>query len=232
MAADKRTASERDLLESPYADEAGRPIGEYQPSALDRLNRLHNESVETARLANLLGRVPFAATAFALGYALIAFTSAGGVPTVTLGLWGIFVAAAVAAMLRVRRQAVASAFELLPLRAFALDLNAVMLYAGFAWGAGAFLGLQTTAGTASLILFSLGGAGLMGAILRARAATLYFLVPNFVLASIAAFFGNAGPGVSIVILVSGLAVVAAVEICERIAARRAYAQVLPTLELS
>lgn len=232
MAAGKGTVSERDLLDSPFADESGRPIGEYQPSALERLNRLHDESVETARLANLLGRSPFAAAAFALGYALIAISATGGVPVVTLALWGFLVAAAVAAILRVRHQAVSSAFELLPLRAFALDLNAVMLYAGFAWGAGAFLGFQSTVGAASLLVFSLGGAAIIGAILRARNATLYFLIPNVVLTSAAAFFGSAGPGITMVILLSGLVVVAAIEILERIAARRAYAPFLPSLTLS
>jgi hypothetical protein len=232
MAAGKFSVGERDLAGSPYADKSGRPIGEYQPSALERLNRLHDESVETARLANLLGRVPYAAVVLMLGYATVVIASLGAIPFITLALWGVFVAAAVIAMLRVRHQAITSAFDLLTLRAFALDLNAVMLYAGFAWGAGAFLGIPGTGEAASLAGFSLGGATLMGVVLRARGATLYFLIPSVLLASAAAFFGNAGLGATGLILASGLAIIAAVEIFERTTARRAYTPNLPSLTLS
>jgi hypothetical protein len=231
MAAIEGVTPESGHRDSTFADEAGRPIGEYQPSALERLTRLHSESVETARLANQLGRVPMAAFALSAGCVVVAVAAAtaGTASMVMLSLWVVFVAAAVVAMIRLARHALRSAFELLPLRAFALDLNAVMLYAGFAWSAGAFLGLPAAATPFSLALFAIGAAVAMGAILRARTPTLYFLVPNTILSAAAALAGGGGSTMAAIILVFGLSAAVALEILERMSARRAYAPAFPSL---
>jgi len=228
---DEGLAQSRDLSDSTYSDDAGRPIGEYLPSALERLNRLHNESVETARLANLLGRVPFAAAILSAGCVLVVVASLGLGAPFMLGTWTALVLTAVVALIRVERHAVSSEFELLPLRAFALDLNAVMIYAGFAWGSGAFLAFGTAAETPSLVLFTLGAAAAMGAVMRARNATLYFLVPNIALGALAAYFSS-GLGAASVIALCGLVTIAVTETLERVATRRAYAPVLSPLTLS
>ncbi len=228
----KKTLPERAFQDSPYSDESGRPIGEYQPSALERLTRLHLESVETLRLANLFTRLPLAAGAMGAGCASLLVASSGSVSAILLGSWAVFVATAVVAMLRVARRAASAPIELPSLRTAALDLNAVMLYAGFAWGAGAFIGLPVAATMSSLLLFTIGGALALSIILRAKGAALYFLFPNIALAAAAALFGSAGLIASAMILVLGGSVAAAIEIIGRFMTRRAYAPAIPSPTMS
>ena len=226
------TAPESGTHDSPYSDEAGRPIGEYQPSALERLNRLHNEAVETSELAHLLARVPFAAGALGAGCAALLFASAGSVAAIMLGLWACFVATAIVAMMRVARRAALSPVDLLTLRASSLDLNAAMLYAGFSWGAGAFIGMPAAASMSSLLAFTIGGGLALSAILRSRGATSYFLIPNVALAAAAAFFGNIGMIAAATIVILGMGLIGAIELFERYIAYRARTPIFPFLTIS
>lgn len=228
----KKTAPERAFQDSPFSDEAGRPIGEYQPSALERLTRLHLESVETLQLANLFTRLPLAAAAMGAGCASLLIASAGSVSAILLGSWALFVATAVVAMLRVARRAASAPIELPSLKTAALDLNAVMLFAGFAWGAGAFIGLPAAATMSSLLLFTIGSSLALGIILRAKGAALYFLFPNIALAAAAALFGSAGLSASALILMLGGGVAAAIELFGRFMTRRAYAPAFPSPTIS
>jgi hypothetical protein len=223
MATGKETASDKAFPDSHYSDEAGRPIGEYQPSALERLTGLHNEAVETLRLTNLFARVPLAAGALGAGCATLLIISGGSGSTIFIGLWTIFVGTAVLAMLRVARRTLSTPLELPSLRAAALDLNAVMLYAGFAWGAGAFIGMPAGATLLNLLSFTLGGTLALGIILRTRGATLYFLLPNIALAAAAALFGSAGLIATGMVLLVGGGLIGAIELFERFDARRRYA---------
>lgn len=224
---------ERDVAnEEAFSDESGRPIGEFAPSALTRLADLHAESVETARLANLLGRTPAAALALALGGLLLIALCADAVATPMLAAWAVFVGAGVAALLRIARRTARSAFELLPLRAFVLDLNAVLLYAGFAWGAGAFLVLPAATGTAGLIAYVIGGPALIALILQGRAPTFYFLAPALVLGLGAALTGPAGLAGAGPVLLAGLILGGAAEWAERRTARRLGTAPLPIVTLS
>lgn len=228
----KETASDRDFQESPFSDEVGRPIGEYQPFALERLNRLHNESVETSRLTDLFGRVPLAAGALGAGCAVLFIASAGSGSAILLGLWALSVSAAVVAMLSVARRAVSSPGKLPSLRAFARNLHVVMLYAGLSWGAGAVVGIAAMATMLSLLVFTIGAALVMGIILRAKGAALYFLIPNITLAAAAALFGGAGVIAATAILMIGGVVAGAIELLERFMSRRAYAPTFPSLKIS
>ena len=160
---------------------------EIQTQSLSRLSRLHEEAVETAHLANLLGRAPFAAWLLIVGLGVVAFTSAGAVPLAPLVLWCMFTAAASITVLRLYQRTAVAAFELMPLRAFAADLDAALLFAGFAWGAGGFLALPVTSGAVAVMLFAAGTAAGVAAILRAR-PSLYFLVPAVILPALAALF--------------------------------------------
>jgi hypothetical protein len=232
VAAGKETVSDRNVQDSPFSDEAGRPIGEYQPFALERLNRLHNESVETARLADLFGRVPLAAGALGAGCAVLFILSAGSQSAILLGLWALSVGAAVLAMLSVARRAVSSPGELPCLRAFARHLHAVMLYAGLSWGAGAVIGITAMATTLNLLVFTIGGALVISIILRAKGAALYFLVPNIALAAAAALFGSAGAVAATAILMLGAVVAGAIALFERSMSRRVYAPDFPSLNIS
>lgn len=152
---------------------------------LHRLSRLHEEAVETAQLANLLGRAPFAAWLLIVGLAVVALTSAGSVPTAPLTLWCFFTAVSAIAVLRLHRRTIVASFELMPLRAFAADLEAALLYAGFAWGAGGFLALPSGSTPLTVMLFAAGTAAGIGAVLWAR-PSLYFLVPAVILPTMAA----------------------------------------------
>jgi len=232
MATGKETEPDKTFLDSYYSDEAGRPIGEYQPSALERLTGLHDEAVETLRLTNLFARIPLAAGALGAGCATLLIISAGSGSAILLGLWAVFVGTAVLAMLRVARRAVSAPLELSSLRASALDLNAVMLYAGFAWSAGAFVGMPAGATISSLLSFTLGGTLALGIILRTRAATLYFLLPNIGLAAAAALFGSAGLIAAAMILLLGGGLIGAIELLERFMTRRRYAPAFPPVTIS
>jgi hypothetical protein len=71
------------------------------------------------------------------------------------------------------------------LRAFEQDLMAVLIYAGCAWGAGAFLVLTNTAPLGAALVFAAGPAAGLGLLLRDRNAILLFLAPIALLTSLA-----------------------------------------------
>jgi hypothetical protein len=165
---------------------ANRPAGdtaETLPPALPpaanlaRLALLHDEAHETALLANLLGRAPAVATALvALALVAAGFCFAQS-SVAALVVWLVLVAASAGAILRGYVQAIRVPFERTPLRAFSEDLSAIMLYAGFAWGAGAFLVLPSALPLPGLVLFSAGTCMAVAALLRAREHALLFLAP-------------------------------------------------------
>ena len=111
-----------------------------QSGGIAKLALLHAEAEETARLANLLGRSLYAAIALPLlGALTVAFSE--GMGTARLLVWCAFVAAAAIAMLHAYFRTIDQPFERVALNYFAKDLSAILLFAGFAWGAGAFLAL-------------------------------------------------------------------------------------------
>jgi len=151
---------------------------------LAQLARLYDEAQETALLANLLGRAP--QTAFALaGCALLAAAfSFGAMPAVEIAVWLVLMGAGIAAIWRAYARAIRAPFERATLKEFAGDLSAILFYAGFAWGAGAFLALP--AQPAALLLFAAVPCALVAGLLRARIQALCFLVPVGALAACAA----------------------------------------------
>jgi len=183
---------------------------EVQAHALHRLSRLHEEAIETARLANLLGRSPFVAWLLIAGLGVVALTSTGAVPLSPLVLWSLFTAASAITILRLYGRTSVVPFELMPLRAFAADLDAALLFAGFAWGAGGFLALPQSSNPLTLILFAAGTAAGVSALLRAR-PSLYFLTPAVILPAIAAFLRPLpdAPLAATLLLVLGAAVAVA-----------------------
>jgi hypothetical protein len=71
------------------------------------------------------------------------------------------------------------------LKSFAKDLSAILLYAGFAWGAGAFLALPAGTNVAAAILFAAAPGIAIAALLREREAVFLFLAPVATLGSFA-----------------------------------------------
>lgn len=188
---------------------------------LRRLSRLHDEAFETAQLSNLLGRAPFVAWLLVAGMAVVALTSAGMLAVAPLVVWCLFSSAAVVAVLYLFQRAIVAPFELMPLRAFAADLEAVLLYAGAAWGAGGFLALPEGSHPLALVLFSAGTAAGVCAILRAR-TSLFFLVPAIILPSAAAIMRPLPDGglAALYALMAGVAIAGAVWLSGRWMARR------------
>jgi len=185
-------------------------------SHLVRLSELHVEAAETALLSNLLGRVP------ALTVMLLAVTSAAAVlahaATAPLLTWLTLIGAGLISLMRSYVVAIAAPFERAPLRLFARDLQAIMLYVGFAWGAGSFLALPTDVTLLHATAFSAGAMLLVAMIGRASDATACFAIPATVLSSAAAVLrpGEAGLFAAAAILAVGLSVMATAYFVERV----------------
>jgi hypothetical protein len=142
---------------------------------LAQLSRLHDEAQETALLANLLGRAPQTAAALALFALATAALSFASMPAAAIAAWLALVGAAVVAIWRAYSRAIEAPFERATLKNFAGDLSAILFYAGFAWGAGAFLAVPAQA--SALVLFAAGPVLLVAGLLRAKDQALLFLAP-------------------------------------------------------
>ncbi len=200
---------------------------------LSRLPALHAEAIETSRLANQVGRAPAAAGLLAAAGAIVFGCAIGSTALLPLLVWSFFVTSAAIALLAILARASRTPFDLPSLRGFASDMNAALLYAGFAWGAGVFLAVPANAGSSGLIVFGLGGVLATGAMLKARAATFYFLIPGLGLPIIAAAMGGRDGLITALILGSiaaGAAVIA--HLLEKETARRLGVAPLPLLTLS
>ena len=193
------------------AERRAEEIGELS-GGFAKLAYLHEEARETARLANLLGRSLYAAIALS-ALAILAITLNDGTWQARALVWCAFVAAAAVAMLRNYAHTIGQPFERAALRSFAKDMSAILLYAGFAWGSGAFLLLPAGTGIAASILFAAAPAIAIAALLREREAVFLFLAPVTTLASFASvlrpFAGGALGAGLIVIACAGIAAVVA-----------------------
>ena len=153
-------------------------------SAIARLAVLHAEAEETARLSNLLGRSFYAALLLPIAAGVtIAFSTSAGAPRCVA--WAVLVIAASLAIARAYAVTIGQPFERAVLHAFSQDLSAVLLYAGFAWGAGAFLVLASSAPIGTAVLFASAPTLALTLLLRERNAVLLFLAPVVVLTSFA-----------------------------------------------
>ncbi|MGA9794985.1 MAG: hypothetical protein WBQ17_05545 [Rhizomicrobium sp.] len=178
------------ILEAPTA-----PKG----ATLAQLAALHDETKETAHLAELLGRAPSAAlalAALALVVAAMSFTQSA-IPA--LIVWLLLVAAGIGAIARAYSHTIRAPFERVPLRAFSRDLSAILFYAGFAWGLGAFLALPVTASLLSTIVFAAGACVAMALVLRARDAALIFLAPVAGLSALAPLVRGQAAGLEVLV---------------------------------
>jgi hypothetical protein len=145
-------------------------------TALARLPQIHAETSETADLARFLRSAVGAAAALML-LGGISVLLAGGATLQQEFAWSLLVLAGVGAMLRSYIKSIAQAFDRAPLREAAKDLRALLFYAGFAWGAGAFLLLGGNPVPITGLCFAVLPTVLMILLLRDRAACLGFLAP-------------------------------------------------------
>ena len=165
---------------TPGIEAIGEPEVQPQEAAsLRRLKALHSEAEETALLANLLGRSLYATMTLAFASAIaIAFANTGRAREAA---FGVLMLCALGALIRAYRHTIAAPFERAALRSFAGDLNAIFLYAGFAWGAGAFLALAADANPVAVVVFSAGVCAALATLLRRLAPSLNFIAPVAIL---------------------------------------------------
>ncbi len=156
--------------------QAAQQKAEAPAGSISTLKRLHSEAEETARLANLLGRSLYAGIALPVLGIITVGLSVDMSPTPQL-VWCLFVAAVSGAMLLAYRHAMQRPFERPTLKDFAKDLSATLLFAGFAWGSGAFLALAPDTSSFAAILFVAAPSIIVACLLRDREALLLFLAP-------------------------------------------------------
>jgi hypothetical protein len=150
-----------------------------------RLAALHVEARETARLANLLGRSAYAVLALpAMTLATLALSELGG-GLVQAFVWIVFMTVATGAILFAYRRTIGQPFERAALKSFSQDLSAILVFAGFAWGAGAFLALAPHTAIGAPALFVATAAASVGLLLREREMVFLFLAPAATLTSFA-----------------------------------------------
>jgi divalent metal cation (Fe/Co/Zn/Cd) transporter len=153
-----------------------RPEPKPRASGLAKLKSLHAEAEETAHLANLLGRSGYAGIALPFLAVVTMGLSVEMNPAAQM-VWLVFVGAIAGAMLFSYRRAMARPFERPVLKEFAKDLSAILLFAGFAWGSGAFLALPAATPAAAAIAFAVLPAAIVAYLLRDRTALFLFLAP-------------------------------------------------------
>lgn len=161
------------------------PLPTSPPQAeIAKLAALYREAEETAHLANLLGRAPFAAAILALA-AIVTSLSTVGVPVTHLAGWLALMMFGLGALARSYARVIREPFERAPLFAFAQDLSAILGYAGFAWGVGAFLVLPASTGLLAATAFATIPPALVAMALRTRDTALLFLGPAAALSAFA-----------------------------------------------
>lgn len=186
---------------------------------LARLAALHDEAAETAHLANLLGRAPWAASALGAAALGAAAASAMKVSSAPLAVWLGLLALGIAAIARSYAKALEAPFDGATLKAFARGLSAMLAYAGAAWGAGVFLALPEHAGPITLILFIAAMSALIAAILRARDLSHSFVASASVMGAFCALMRDGNIAAAAGILAGGLLVAGAAILVERLVER-------------
>jgi hypothetical protein len=180
MAAQSKTFMPRpDLVHPEIVDEAS------DPRPLAQLRAVHDEALETSRLANLLGRTLY--LGMLLPVLLLAALLLAAPPLTRALSFGAIVLMGVGALSYACRNAMGAPFERQALKKFSADLDAILLYIGFAWGAGAFLILPANTEPATAVLFSACTAALVASVVREREAVLMFAAPAGLLTALAAF---------------------------------------------
>jgi hypothetical protein len=176
------------LLDSEKHSNAPRPDSLSQAPVphdyLARLPQLHAEAARNARLGGFLSRSVHAAGLLMLAGA--ASLLAGGGTLESDFVWSLLVLAGIAAMIVNHLRGQATPLSRVTLDTAAGDLRAVLLYTGFAWGAGAFLALPATPGAALALAFAAGPALLMTVLLKDEGGIAAFAAPCFGLTAAAA----------------------------------------------
>lgn len=186
------------------------PKVDERATALSRLKVLHSEAAETAHLANLLGRSLYAGLALPV-LALVSVGLSDDANAAAQLTWCGFIVAVAVAMLVAYRHAMKKPFERIALKDFAKDLSAILLFAGFAWGAGAFLALSVGTSAVAAIMFAAAPAAIIAYLLRDREALYLFLAPVAVLTAAACLLKPFADGlIAAALVIVGAAAIAGI----------------------
>jgi hypothetical protein len=172
---------------------------------LARLPEIHAELFETAGLARFLRSALSAGAALTL-LAALALMFAGGAGLQQEFAWSLLMLAGVGAMLHSYIKSTAQAFDRAPLRESARDLRAILFYAGFAWGAGAFLLLGNDPVPIVGLCFAVLPTAALALLLNDRTAGLSFLLPVTGLSALAILlepWGDAPVSLAMLLVVQG-----------------------------
>jgi hypothetical protein len=198
-------------LQTPQSDAAEIPEPQ-RANGLAKLAALHAEAEETAHLANLLGRSAGIAAAIAGGATSAALLISDLSNSATL-VWLFLALAGAAALLVAYARTIRAPFERPALLSFREDLKAILLYAGFAWGAGAWLMLPYDVGPVATVAFAALPVGAIAALGRDRDCAFLFGVPVTALVSFASVlrpFSDAGLDAGLILIACGAVGVAVV----------------------
>jgi len=182
---------------------------------LSRLAVLHDEAAETAHLANLLGRTPWAAAAVGVAGLLTIVLSLRSMPSPPLALWLAWMVVAVGVTARIYGRAIASPFDRDNLKGFARDLSAILMFTGTVWGAGVTLALPPDASMAASIFYVAGTSAAVAAALRVRDVSFCFLVPAMVVGALCVLIRDLDGPLASDILGGGVVVAAGAVLIER-----------------
>ena len=149
-----------------------------------RLQAAHDEAAETSQLANLLGRTRYLGLLLPL-LALAAIVASHPPPTRALS-FAVLVLMGAGALFYTHARSMRAPFDRAVLKTFSADLDAILFYAGFAWGAGAFLVLPIDTDPALTTLFSACTAAIVAMIVRTRGAVIMFAAPAGIFTALAA----------------------------------------------
>jgi hypothetical protein len=151
---------------------------------LETLRAVHDEAKETAELANLLGRALYAGLLLPL--LVLAAVTLSNPQWMRAAGFSVLVLMGAGALLHAYGKAMRAPFDRTALKSFLTDLDAILLFTGFAWGAGALLILPVDTDPAFTTIFSGGTAALLAMIFRTRQTTLMFAAPVGLLTALAA----------------------------------------------
>jgi hypothetical protein len=153
-------------------------------AAIARLPVLHAEAAQNARLGRFVAHSVQAACLLMLTG--VATLSMGGGSLQSDFVWSVLVLAGVVAMtLNYIRGEAAGTLRRTRIEVSAADLRAILLYTGFAWGAGAFLALPTDPGVLPAFAFVMGPVLLLAALLKDEGGIAAFTAPAVILAAAA-----------------------------------------------
>jgi hypothetical protein len=160
----------------------------FDARALDALPRLHDEAGRDLRLAQFLARAPQACIVLLIAGALVALSSANGLAAEFT--WAVMLLAGIVVIVSNHMRNFAALQPRQSLQAAVSHLRGLFLYAGLAWGSGAFLVLPGEPVPVLTFVFAVVPAAVLALIVKDRQAIAAFAAPASVATVIAALLAG------------------------------------------